>query len=60
MKIHISACTDKVFSEGLMPMAYLTDSSASAVNDNALRPQSKWRIRLHAKRVAGLAQHAVR
>jgi len=54
MRIHISACTDKTFSEGLMPMAYLTDSEAHAVNDNA-RQQPKWKIRLHMKRVAGVA-----
>jgi hypothetical protein len=50
MKILICACTDRAFAEGLMPMAYLTTSSASAVNDNTA--QSKWRIRLHRRHVA--------
>ena len=59
MRIHISACTDKTFSEALMPMAYLTDSDTHAVNDNA-RQQSKWKIRLHMKRIAGAAGNAVR
>jgi hypothetical protein len=60
MRIQISACTDKVFSEGLLPLAYLTESSAFAVNDNALRLQSKSKVRLHWRRVACLAQHAAR
>jgi hypothetical protein len=60
MRIQISACTDKVFSDGLLPMAYLTESSALAVNDNTVRCQTKVKIRLHWKRVACLAQTAVR
>ena len=60
MRIQISACTDRVFSEGLLPMAYLTESSALAVNDNALRAQGKSKIRLHWRRAACLAQHAAR
>jgi hypothetical protein len=60
MRIHISACTDKVFSEGLLPMAYLTESSALAVNDNVVRPLTKLKARLHWKRAAYLAQYAVR
>jgi hypothetical protein len=60
MRIQISACTDKVFSEGLLPMAYLTESSAFAVNDNAVRSHSKAKVRLHWKRMACLPQHAVR
>jgi hypothetical protein len=55
MRIQISACTDKVFSDGLLPMAYLTESSALAVNDNTVRCQTKGKIRLHWKRVACLA-----
>ena len=60
MRIQISACTDKTFSEGLLPMAYLTEGSAFAVNDNAARPPIKSKARLHWKRAAFLAQHAVR
>jgi hypothetical protein len=60
MRIHISACTDKVFAEGLLPMAYLTESSAFAVNDNAARPQTKSKGRLHWKRAADVALHAAR
>ena len=60
MRIQISACTDKTFSEGLLPMAYLTEGSAFAVNDNALRPQTKSKLRLHWKRAACLAHHAAR
>ena len=59
MRIQISACTDKSFSEVLLPMAHLTDSEAHAVNDNA-RQQSKWKIRLHMKRVAAAAGYSVR
>ncbi len=60
MRIQISACTDKVFSEGLLPMAYLTQGSALAVNDNVARSQTKGKVRLHWKRMACLAQHAFR
>jgi len=60
MRIQISACTDKVFSEGLLPLAYLTETSALAVNDNGDRPQAKGRIRLHWRRMPTLAAHAVR
>ncbi len=60
MRIQISACTDKVFSDGLLPMAYLTGASALAVNDNGERPQAKGKIRLHWKRMPYLPQHAVR
>ena len=60
MRIQISACTDKVFEVGLLPLAHLTESSASAVNDNATRPPLKSKARLHWKRAAFLAQHAVR
>ncbi|EIM28332.1 hypothetical protein MicloDRAFT_00049140 [Microvirga lotononidis] len=60
MRIHISACTDRVFAEGLLPMAHLTESSALAVNDNALRSQTRPKIRLHLRRSACLGQHAAR
>jgi hypothetical protein len=60
MRIQISACTDKVFSDGLLPMAYLTESSAFAVNDNTARSQAKGKVRLHWKRVTCFPQHAVR
>lgn len=60
MRIQISACTDKVFSEGLLPMAYLTESLAMAVNDNAVRSQTKSKTRLHWKRLACLAHNASR
>jgi hypothetical protein len=52
MKILISACTDKVFAEGLMPMAHLMTGSACAVNDNADHSQRRPRIRLHRRHVA--------
>lgn len=60
MRIQISACTDKVFSEGLLPMAYLTGTSALAVNDNGIRNQAKGKVRLHWKRMSYVALHAVR
>ncbi|WP_262032461.1 hypothetical protein [Microvirga sp. Mcv34] len=60
MRIHISACTDRVFAEGVLPLAHLTESSAFAVNDNALRSQGKLRIRLHLRRTACLGQQAAR
>jgi len=60
MRIRISACTDSVFAEGLLPLAHLTESSALAVNDNALRSQNKPKIRLHLRRTPCLAQHASR
>jgi hypothetical protein len=50
MKLLISACTDKAFEEGLMPMAHLTTGTACAVNDNAARSQAKRRHRLHFPR----------
>jgi len=59
MRIQISACTDKTFLAGLMPMAYLTDGSAQAVNDNAVRQHGRWRARMHMKRAAGTAHHAL-
>lgn len=52
MKILISACTDKAFEEGLMPMAHLTTGTACAVNDNAVRSQARRRLRLHHPRHA--------
>jgi len=60
MRIQISACTDKVFSEGLLPMAYLTETSALAVNDNGARLQAKGKVRLHWRRMPYLAQLAAR
>jgi hypothetical protein len=57
MKLLISACTDKAFEEGLMPMAHLTTGTACAVNDNAARPQARRRHRLHFPRqLAGPAR----
>ncbi len=58
MRIQISACTDRVFAEGLLPLAHLTGSSALAVNDNGLRSHGKTKIRLHLRRAACLSQHA--
>jgi hypothetical protein len=50
MKLLISACTDKAFEEGLMPMAHLTTGTACAMNDNAIRTQTRRRHRLHHPR----------
>ena len=50
MKLLISACTDKTFEEGLMPMAHLTTGTACAMNDNAIRSQARRRHRLHHPR----------
>jgi hypothetical protein len=58
MKILISACTDRAFTGGVMPMAHLTIGSASAVNDNAAQAQSKWRLRLHRTHSADVVQQA--
>jgi hypothetical protein len=58
MRILISACTDRAFSEGFMPMAHLTTGSASAVNDNTVQAQSRWRIRLHRRLAADLTRRA--
>ncbi|MBJ6125743.1 hypothetical protein [Microvirga splendida] len=58
MKILISACTDRAFEEGLMPMAHLTMATASAVNDNAPHAPSRWRLRLHRRHPADLTHRA--
>jgi hypothetical protein len=50
MKLLISACTDKAFEEGLMPMAHLTTGTACAMNDNAIRTPTRRRHRLHHPR----------
>lgn len=58
MRILISACTDRAFAKGLLPMAQLTTSSASAVNDNTTHTQSRWRLRLHWRHAAELTRQA--
>ena len=58
MKILISACTDRAFAEGLMPMAHLTIGLTPAVNDNAAQTQSRWRLRLHWRHAADLTRQA--
>ena len=60
MSMRISACTDKAFSEGLLPMAHLTSSSAYAVNDNATRPHIPLKTRLHWRCAACFAREASR
>ena len=59
MRILISACTDKAFMEGLMPMAHLTIESTSAVNDNTVQASSRWRVRLHRRHSSDLKRQAV-
>jgi hypothetical protein len=58
MRILISACTDRAFTRGLMPMAHLTIGSASAVNDNAAQAPSKWKLRLHRSHSSDLTRQA--
>jgi hypothetical protein len=58
MRVLISACTDKAFAEGLLPMAHLTIESTPAVNDNAAQAQSRWRLRLHRRHAADLTRQA--
>lgn len=58
MRILISACTDRAFTGGLMPMAHLMIGSASAVNDNTAQTQSRWRLRLHRGHPADLTRQA--
>lgn len=58
MRILISACTDRAFAGGLVPMAHLTLGSSSAVNDNAAQGQSRWRLRLHRTHAADLTRQA--
>ena len=58
MRILISACTDRAFAGGLMPMAHMTIGSPSAVNDNTAQTQFRWRLRLHRKHPADLTHQA--
>jgi hypothetical protein len=58
MRILISACTDRAFVDGLMPMAHLTIGSASAVNDNAAQAPSRWKLRLHRSHPSDLTRQA--
>ena len=58
MRILISACTDRAFAGGLIPMAHLTTGSASAVNDNTTQTQSRWRLRLHRSHTSDLTRQA--
>jgi hypothetical protein len=37
MRVLITACTERAFSKGLMPMAHLTLDEVCAVNDNKRR-----------------------
>ena len=59
MRILISACTDKAFTEGLIPMAHMTIGSTSAVNDNSFQAVSRWRLRLHRRHSSDLTRQAV-
>jgi hypothetical protein len=59
MRILISACTDKAFGEGLMPMAHLTIESMPAVNDNTVLAQPRWRLRLYRRHSSDLTRLAV-
>lgn len=58
MRILISACTDRAFAEGLMPMAQLTIQSTPAVNDNTPQSRSRWRLRLHRRHPSDLTRQA--
>jgi hypothetical protein len=60
MRILISACTDRAFTVGLMPMAHLTIGSASAVNDNSAQTQSRWKLRLHRRHSSDLTRRLPR
>jgi hypothetical protein len=55
MAIRISACTDDVFLESVMPMAHLRYYSLNPVNDNVFTTHPQWKVRLHFKRGANLA-----
>ncbi|MCC2653380.1 MAG: hypothetical protein K0R61_4147 [Microvirga sp.] len=59
MRILISACTDKAFTDGLLPMAHMTSGSTEAVNDNTAQAEAKWRLRLHRRHTSDLARQAV-
>jgi hypothetical protein len=53
MRVVISACTNKAFSYGLMPLAHLTLRPVNAVNDNnALFSPPKSCHPFHGKRAA--------
>jgi hypothetical protein len=49
MRVLITACTERTFTKGLMPLAHLTFGEVCAVNDNKLQGAVKAVIHPHSQ-----------